>query len=111
MLQKYTRVKDPDILEDAYGQFHDYLESIPYVSRKGIESIIGELADKEPSIKQMKVDDFIDMRFVNELEKEGFFKNCGGNRQPKLSPCFSSPVEQNSPTSNPSDAAYRFARI
>jgi hypothetical protein len=25
-LQKYTKVKDPDILEDAYDQFRDYLE-------------------------------------------------------------------------------------
>lgn len=74
VLQKYTRVKDADILEDAYNQFREYLESPPYVSRKGIEAILSELGEKEPAARQAKPEDFMDMRFLNELEKEGFFK-------------------------------------
>ena len=64
-------MKEPDILEDAYNQFREYLESIPYVSRKGMEAILGELAATNPQAKEAKIEDFIDMRFVNELEKEG----------------------------------------
>lgn len=74
VLQKYTRVKDADILEDAYGQFREYLESPPYVSRKGIEAILSELGEKEQAARQAKPEDFMDMRFMAELEKEGFFK-------------------------------------
>ncbi len=74
VLQKYTKVKEPDILEDAYNQFREYLESPPYVSRKGIEAILSELGEKDPAAKAAKPEDFMDMRFVNELEKEGFFK-------------------------------------
>lgn len=74
VLQKYTKVKDQDILEDAYGQFREYLETIPYVSRKGMEAILGELAEKAPAAKAAKPDDFMDMRFMAELEKEGLFK-------------------------------------
>ncbi len=78
IIEKYTRVKEPDIIEDAYNQFREYLESIPFVSRKGMEAILAEMADKEPLAKQAKVDDFLDMRFMNELEKEGFIKKLWG---------------------------------
>ena len=44
------------------------------MSRKGIEAILAELSEKNPSIKAAKPEDFMDMRFVSELEKEGFFK-------------------------------------
>ncbi|MBI4524592.1 MAG: ABC transporter substrate-binding protein [Deltaproteobacteria bacterium] len=74
VLQKYSRLKDQEILEDGYHQFREYLESIPYVSRKGIEAILTELAEKDPAARQAKPEDFIDMRFVTELEKEGLFK-------------------------------------
>ena len=78
VLAKYTKVKEQDILEDAYNQFQDYLQTPPYVSRKGIEAILTELGDKEPAARQIKADDMIEMRFVSELEKEGFFKKLGG---------------------------------
>lgn len=74
MMQKYLRVKEPDIQEDTYNQFREYLESIPFVSRKGLEAILTELAATEPQARQAKAEDFMDMRFMNELEKEGFFK-------------------------------------
>ena len=78
MLGKYTKVKEQDILEDAYNQFQEYLQTPPYVSRKGVEAILAEVGEKEPAARQIKADDVIDMRFVTELEKEGFFKKLGG---------------------------------
>jgi ABC-type nitrate/sulfonate/bicarbonate transport system substrate-binding protein len=78
VLQKYTKVKEQDILEDAYSQFHEYLESVPYVSRKGMETILMEVAAADPPAKPMKPEDILEMRFMNELEKEGFFKKLWG---------------------------------
>ncbi|MET0500278.1 MAG: ABC transporter substrate-binding protein [Candidatus Binatia bacterium] len=74
-IQKYARIKDPDILEATYGEARSYVETVPYVSKKGLETIIAELAPGEPKAKQAKPDDFVDHRFVTQLEKEGFFKN------------------------------------
>lgn len=70
-IQKYTRVKEPEILQDTYEQFREYLEAVPYVSRKGLGLILADMREKEPKAKP---DDFLDMRFVAELEKEGLFK-------------------------------------
>ncbi|HEX9146996.1 MAG TPA: hypothetical protein VGA09_22195, partial [Candidatus Binatia bacterium] len=60
------------------NQFREYFDPIPYVSRKGIEAVIADLAETEPAAKALKPDDLIDMRFVAELEKEGFFKKAPG---------------------------------
>jgi NitT/TauT family transport system substrate-binding protein len=78
MIQNQLKVKEPDIQEDTYNQFREYLEFPPYVSRKGMEAVIADLAETNPAAKSAKPDDFMDMRFVAELEKEGFFKKVGG---------------------------------
>ena len=78
VLQKYTRVQDPEILEATYIEYLDYIESIPYVSRKGLEIILGELAEKEQKARQAKPDDFLETRFLDELEREGLFKKLWG---------------------------------
>src|SRR5215468_3787043 len=78
VLQKYTRVNDPEVLEATYTEYLDYIESIPYVSKKGMEIILGELAKKEPKAKQARPEDFLDARFLDELEREGVFKKLWG---------------------------------
>lgn len=70
MIQSQLKVKDVEIQEDTYGQFREYLEYPPYVSRKGMEAVIAEIADKDPTVKNIKAEDFIDMRFVAELDKK-----------------------------------------
>jgi NitT/TauT family transport system substrate-binding protein len=74
MIQNQLRVSDVDIQEDTHNQFRQYLEYPPYVHRKAMEAVLVELGDKENAAKAAKAEDFMDMRFVTELEKEGFFK-------------------------------------
>jgi hypothetical protein len=77
MIHTALKVKEPEIAEDTWNQFREYLPFPPYVSRKGMEPIIAEVAATDAQAKSAKPDDFIDMRFVEELEKEGFFKKLG----------------------------------
>ena len=70
MIQRQLKVSDPEIQEDTYSQFRDYLEFPPYVSRKGMEAVLAEVADKEPGAKSLKPEDLLDMRFVAELDKK-----------------------------------------
>jgi NitT/TauT family transport system substrate-binding protein len=79
MIEKYLKVKEPDIQDDTWSQFREYLAaSPPFVSRKGVEAIIAEVAQTDPQAKTAKADDFIDGRFMSELEKEGFLKKLWG---------------------------------
>ena len=73
-LQKYTRVTDLEILEETHKEYRELIESVPYPSRRGIETILAELAASDPKARQAKPEDFVDMRFVAELERDGFFK-------------------------------------
>ena len=73
-IQKYARIKDPEILEATYAEARTYIETVPYVTRKGMEAIIAEFVPTEPKAKTAKPDDFLDTRFVAQLEKEGFYK-------------------------------------
>jgi NitT/TauT family transport system substrate-binding protein len=77
-IQKYTRLKEIEILDDTYKQFSDAFDSLPYISKSGINSLLATLGEKDAKIRQMKYDDVADMRFVAELEKEGFFKKLAG---------------------------------
>ena len=77
MIQKYLRVKEPEIAEDTYNQFREYLEYPPYVSRKGMENVLADVAASDPAAKNSKLEDFTDMRFVAELDKQGYFKSAG----------------------------------
>jgi ABC-type nitrate/sulfonate/bicarbonate transport system substrate-binding protein len=76
-LQRYTRVTDLEILEETHKEYRELMESVPYTSRRGIETILAELAVSDPRARQAKPDDFVDMRFVAELERDGFFEKLG----------------------------------
>lgn len=73
-IQKYSRLTDAEVLEDTYSQFSAAFDGIPYVSRVGINTLIASLGEKDPKIRALKYEDVADMRFVVEVEKEGFFK-------------------------------------
>jgi NitT/TauT family transport system substrate-binding protein len=73
-IQKYSGVKDQEILEDTYNQFRDAFDAVPYVSSAGVSALLASMADTDPKVRQIKVDDVMDMRFVAELDKEGYFK-------------------------------------
>jgi len=76
-IQKYSRLNDADVLEDTYNQFRNAFDSIPYVSKAGIASLLASMGEKDVKIRQLKFEDVADMRFVAEIEKEGFFKKLG----------------------------------
>ena len=70
MIQNQLKVKEPDIQEDTYNQFREYLAYPPYVSRKGMEAVLADIAVSNPAAKAAKPEDFLDMRFVAELDKK-----------------------------------------
>jgi ABC-type nitrate/sulfonate/bicarbonate transport system substrate-binding protein len=70
MFQNQLKVKEVEIQEDTYNQFREYLEFPPYVSRKGMGAILADIAVTDPAAKAAKPEDFMDMRFVAELDKE-----------------------------------------
>jgi NitT/TauT family transport system substrate-binding protein len=74
VLGKYTRTEDREVLAYAYAYATTFIERPPHLPYKAVETVLTQLAAKDPRAKAHKASDFIDPTFYNELEKDGFFK-------------------------------------
>jgi NitT/TauT family transport system substrate-binding protein len=70
---KYMRTNDPDVLEDSYQGYVTSIPKKPYPTLKGIQFMLDMLAEKMPQAKNAKPEQFVDLSFLQELEREGFF--------------------------------------
>jgi len=70
---KYMRTNDPSVLEDSYNGYIKSIPKKPYPTLKGIQFMLDVLAPSLPNAKNFKPEQFVDLSFLQELEKEGFF--------------------------------------
>jgi len=77
VIAKYMRVSkdDPELLQ-SHGLYGKYMNETLEAPLEGIKMILGQLADtlKQPEIRSKNPSDFVDTRFTQKLESEGFFK-------------------------------------
>jgi NitT/TauT family transport system substrate-binding protein len=70
---KYMRTNDPAVLEESYQGYIHMIPKKPYPTLKGIQFMLDMLAPTMPQAKNAKPEQFVDLSFLQELEKEGFF--------------------------------------
>jgi len=70
---KYMRTDDPDVLEISYQTYVKTTPKKPYPTLKGLQFLLDTLAPQMPQAKNAKPEQFVDLSFLQELEKEGFF--------------------------------------
>jgi NitT/TauT family transport system substrate-binding protein len=70
---KYMRTTDPAVLEDSYQGYVKMIPKKPYPTLKGIQFMLEMLTPTMPEAKNAKPEQFVDLSFLQELEKEGFF--------------------------------------
>ena len=74
VLAKYLASTDKEILERTYDDISGD-EKVPpkqYPTLEGIKNILVPLAETDPKAKAAKPEDFVDLRFVKELDESGF---------------------------------------
>ncbi|HKA32379.1 MAG TPA: ABC transporter substrate-binding protein [Candidatus Binatia bacterium] len=74
IMAKYLRITDPEILDATYASYAQTTDRRAFPNMQGFRYAVDELARRVPAAKDKKAEDFVNMRFLNELEKEGFFK-------------------------------------
>ncbi|HEY7166282.1 MAG TPA: ABC transporter substrate-binding protein [Candidatus Binatia bacterium] len=74
VFSKYMRTNDPVVLEESYEGYVKTIPKKPYPTLKGIQFMLDMLSEKMPQAKAAKPEQFVDLSFLQELEKEGFFK-------------------------------------
>ena len=75
ILTKYLKqLKDREALEQSYDiSVADHmLPRKQFPSRAGIQTILDELAERNPKVRQAKPEDFIDIRFIQQLDDSGY---------------------------------------
>lgn len=73
VFSKYMRTNDPVVLEDSYNGYIKSIPKKPYPTMKGIQFMLDVLSPTLPQAKNFKPEQFVDLSFLQELEKEGFF--------------------------------------
>ena len=73
VFSKYMRSNDPAVLEDSYNGYIKSIPKKPYPTLKGIQFMLDVLTPTLPQAKNFKPEQFVDLSFLEELEKEGFF--------------------------------------
>lgn len=75
---KYTKIKDPGMLEGTLAYAYDFIEKVPLVKPAGFQVTLDDVAKKNPKAKSAKPEQFFDNSLVQELIDEGFFVKLWG---------------------------------
>lgn len=73
VMGKQLRLNDRSILDAAYNAEIKALEPRLVLKSEAIEAILGEIAATDPRAKKVKPQELIDNRYLDEMEKSGFF--------------------------------------
>jgi len=75
VMKKYLRSSDSAMFDELYDMY--ILRNIPQVPRPSPESlktVLDQMLETDPRVAGLKPEQFIDARFFQELEKEGFIQ-------------------------------------
>ncbi len=71
--RKYLGTDDPTRLEEVYALFSRTLPTAPYVTDEAMDQALADLVEEEPQLAGRHGSEWVDSRFVRELEQEGLF--------------------------------------
>jgi NitT/TauT family transport system substrate-binding protein len=74
VLGKYLRVTDRNVLDSAYNSEIKVLEPRLVIKPESLQAILDELSATDPRAKNVKPQEMIDRRYLDEMEKSGFFE-------------------------------------
>jgi ABC-type nitrate/sulfonate/bicarbonate transport system substrate-binding protein len=79
VLSKYMRTTDTDILNASYDYYVGrIIPRTPYVNEKGLQGVIDFIRQRNPQTPNVKAQDFMDNRFIKELDDSGFIQKLYG---------------------------------
>jgi hypothetical protein len=78
LIGRYLKVNDPESLERAYNSLKTILPETPSPTPDGVKTLLDDVAVKNPKAAAANPRDFVDMSFVEEVERSGFIKQLYG---------------------------------
>jgi NitT/TauT family transport system substrate-binding protein len=80
IMQKYARGPSPDFFGEVFESSKQLLVEDTYPTLEGLKTTLEIQASVDPKAAKAKAEDFVDLRFVNELKKSGFIEKLYGKR-------------------------------
>jgi NitT/TauT family transport system substrate-binding protein len=80
IMQKYARGPSRTFFEEVYESSMPLLVEDTYPTLEGLKNTLEIQASLDPKAANAKVEDFVDLRFVNELKASGFIAKLYGKR-------------------------------
>ncbi len=71
-IARRMQIKDEKELEDSYQLLRSFIQVKPYPSLEGFKTIFAELGKRVPAAKNADAKDFVDTRFIEELDRSGY---------------------------------------
>jgi ABC-type nitrate/sulfonate/bicarbonate transport system substrate-binding protein len=71
------RIDNPETVRSTYEYFAPRFSFPPRISLSGVRGTLNFYAEQNTDFKNRKAEEFVDPSFMDELDKEGFFKNLG----------------------------------
>jgi NitT/TauT family transport system substrate-binding protein len=81
VLGKYLRIDDRKLLEASYNVEIKALEPRLAIKLEGLQSTLEEIAPVDPRAKNVKPQEMIDTRYLDEMEKSGFMDQLWGGKK------------------------------
>jgi NitT/TauT family transport system substrate-binding protein len=78
IMAKYTRGQKPNVLEGSWVAYKELLEEDTYPTLEGLKDTLEVQANWDPKAANAKPEDFVDLRFVNQLKNSGFIDQLYG---------------------------------
>jgi ABC-type nitrate/sulfonate/bicarbonate transport system substrate-binding protein len=78
VLVQYGTCHDLEIVDETIEHLNRFFERSPYPSPASLQSIINSMIPETPAARSAKGTDFVEPRFVRELEQEGFVEKLYG---------------------------------
>jgi NitT/TauT family transport system substrate-binding protein len=73
VLGKYLRVTEKSVLDAAYNAEIKALEPRLAIKNEALQATLEEIAGTDPRAKKVTAEELIDRRYLDEMEKSGFF--------------------------------------
>ena len=78
IIGKYLKVSDPENLERAYNNLYGILPEVPLPTPDGVKTLLDDMAPKNAKAAAANPRDFVDLSFVEEMERSGFVRQLYG---------------------------------
>lgn len=72
VLRKYMKIEDSEVAMDTIKGYRSFIPKKPYPTIKGIRFLIEAISPKQPTLKGMEPESFVETKFVQELDQSGF---------------------------------------